>query len=61
MRLDHLLSRVLEQSPSREISLHSFHVPYGDEALNTEKKFPVTIQLLKLDHGLVAQLVRALC
>ena len=58
MRLDHLLSRVLEQSPSREISLHSFHVPYGDEALNTEKKFPVTIQLLK-NNGLVAQLVRA--
>ena len=41
--------------------LHSYYVPYGDEALDIEKKFPVTIQLLRLDHGLVAQLVRALC
>ena len=41
--------------------LHSFYVPYGDEALGTEVEFPVTIQLLKSDHGLVAQLVRALC
>ena len=61
MRLDHLLSRVLERSPSREICSTHFHVPYGDEALDTEVELPVTLQLLKRKiSGLVAQLVRAL-
>jgi hypothetical protein len=32
--------------------LHSFSVPYGDEALDTEKKLPVTVQLLKTNAGL---------
>ena len=48
MRLDHLLSRVLEQSPSRETLLHSFvYVPYGDEALDTEYEVSCHYSIVK--------------
>lgn len=62
MRLDHLLSRVLEQF-LRKFALLMFYNAHTVKtwALERINAFPITSQLLRKNPGLVAQLVRALC
>ena len=64
MRLDHLLSRVLERSLRRFALLIVLQCPYGENlgaGLQRCVSYHFSVAKEKSHPGLVAQLVRALC
>jgi hypothetical protein len=63
VRLDHLLSRVLEQT-SLSRDRRSTHIlnPHGGGVLDRQRKVSYHFSVVEAPYpGLVAQLVRALC